>query len=124
MDRNQGLVADPLFVGMTRPPMVGGVTYSAMMLNVVVTTESFIVTKDLAWLLAFLPLHGLLYLLCPGGTGEEQVSHWVSTVEFAYGPPSKDDKIRSLNPLGFRVVEYRREPEAAADEAAARGDGR
>lgn len=60
----------------------------------------------------------------PGGTGEEQVSHWVSTVEFAYGPPSKDDKIRSLNPLGFRVVEYRREPEAAADEAAARGDGR
>lgn len=64
MDRNQGLVADPLFVGMTRPPMVGGVTYSAMMLNVVVTTESFIVTKDLAWLLAFLPLHGLLYLLC------------------------------------------------------------
>jgi type IV secretion system protein VirB8 len=49
-----------------------------------------------------------------GGTGEEQVSHWVSTIEFAYGAPSKDDKIRSLNPLGFRVLEYRREPEVAA----------
>lgn len=49
-----------------------------------------------------------------GGTGEEQTSHWVSTIEFAYVPPSKDDKTRSLNPLGFRVVEYRREPEAAA----------
>jgi len=51
----------------------------------------------------------------PGGTGEEQVSHWVSTVEFAYTQPSKDDKTRSLNPLGFRVVEYRREPEVAAN---------
>jgi type IV secretion system protein VirB8 len=50
----------------------------------------------------------------PGGTGEEQASHWVSTMEFAYVPPSKDDKTRSLNPLGFRVVEYRREPEVAA----------
>lgn len=48
-----------------------------------------------------------------GGTGEEQQSHWVSTIEFAYVPPSKDDKTRSLNPLGFRVVEYRREPEVA-----------
>lgn len=50
----------------------------------------------------------------PGGTGEEQASHWVSTIEFAYTQPSKDDKTRSLNPLGFRVVEYRREPEVAA----------
>ncbi|MEJ8859924.1 VirB8/TrbF family protein [Variovorax robiniae] len=49
----------------------------------------------------------------PGGTGEEQASHWVSTIEFAYIPPSKDDKTRSLNPLGFRVLEYRREPEVA-----------
>ncbi|WP_431113166.1 type IV secretion system protein VirB3 [Variovorax paradoxus] len=64
MDRNTGLVADTLFVGMTRPSMVWGVTYSAMMFNVVMTTESFIVTKNLAWLLAFVPMHGLLYLLC------------------------------------------------------------
>ena len=49
-----------------------------------------------------------------GGTGEEQASHWVSTIEFAYVQPSKDHKWRSLNPLGFRVVEYRREPEVAA----------
>lgn len=51
----------------------------------------------------------------PGGTGEEQASHWVSTIEFAYTQPSKDDRIRSLNPLGFRVVEYRREPEVAVN---------
>ncbi|MDQ0072443.1 type IV secretion system protein VirB8 [Variovorax boronicumulans] len=48
-----------------------------------------------------------------GGTGDEQTSHWVATIEFAYVPPSTDNKMRSLNPLGFRVVEYRREPEVA-----------
>lgn len=51
----------------------------------------------------------------PGGTGEEQAGHWVSTIEFAYTQPSKDDKTRSLNPLGFRVIEYRREPEVAGN---------
>src|SRR5580765_2944347 len=64
MNRNQGIVADTLFVGMTRPSMVWGVSYSAMMFNVVITMESFIVTKNLAWLLAFLPVHGVLYLVC------------------------------------------------------------
>jgi type IV secretion system protein VirB3 len=64
MSRNQGIVADPLFIGMTRPSMVWGVTYSAMMFNILVTTESFIVTKNLAWLLAFAPIHGMLYLVC------------------------------------------------------------
>ncbi|MDP9606107.1 VirB3 family type IV secretion system protein [Variovorax sp. NFACC27] len=64
MSRCLGIVADPLFVGMTRPPMVCGVTYAAMMFNIVVTTESFIVTTNLAWLLAFVPVHGVLYLVC------------------------------------------------------------
>ena len=60
-----------------------------------------------------------------GGTGEEQASHWVSTIEFAYVQPSKDHRWRSLNPLGFRVVEYRREPEvAAASVAAGKQDAR
>ena len=60
-----------------------------------------------------------------GGTGDEQTSHWVSTIEFAYVPPSADNKTRSLNPLGFRVVEYRREPEVApASVAPGRQDAR
>lgn len=64
MNRNQGIVADTLFVGMTRPSMVWGVTYSAMMCNVVLTTEAFIVTKNLVWLLAFVPIHGVMVLVC------------------------------------------------------------
>ncbi|CAG0946455.1 Type IV secretion system protein virB8 [Gammaproteobacteria bacterium] len=53
-----------------------------------------------------------------GGTGEEQATHWISTVEFAYGTPSTDEKLRSLNPLGFRIVEYHREPEVVAQPQA------
>ena len=48
-----------------------------------------------------------------GGTGTEQTTGWIATIEFAYVKPSTDEKLRSLNPLGFRVLEYRREPEVA-----------
>lgn len=64
MDRNKGISIDPLFVGLTRPPMIWGVTYSAMLINVVLTMESFIITKNLVWLLAFVPIHGVFYLVC------------------------------------------------------------
>jgi type IV secretion system protein VirB3 len=63
-DRNQGLTADMLFVGMTRPAMLFGVTYTGLIVNVVLTMEVFIVTKNLLWLLTFFPIHGLLYLVC------------------------------------------------------------
>lgn len=64
MDRNQGITADPLFVGMTRPPMKFGVTYVGLIVNAIVTMEVFIVTKNLLWLLSFFPVHGVLYLIC------------------------------------------------------------
>ena len=35
--RNAGLTADPLFVGATRPPMRWGVTYAALLFNLVFT---------------------------------------------------------------------------------------
>jgi type IV secretion system protein VirB8 len=53
----------------------------------------------------------------PGGTGDEQASHWISTIDFAYTKPSKDEKLRSMNALGFKVVEYQREPEVATQAA-------
>ncbi|MBS0448542.1 MAG: hypothetical protein JSR59_21685 [Proteobacteria bacterium] len=52
-----------------------------------------------------------------GGTGDEQSTAWIATIEFAYTKPSADEKLRSLNPLGFRIVEYRREPEVATAPA-------
>ena len=59
-----GLCADPLFVGATRPPMRWGVTYSALLFNMVFTLEVFLLTKNLLTLLLCAPIHGLCVLLC------------------------------------------------------------
>lgn len=50
----------------------------------------------------------------PGGT--EVLSHWIATLEYAYVTPSHDPKTRQFNPLGFRVVDCRTEPESAAGD--------
>jgi type IV secretion system protein VirB3 len=63
-DAETGLRADPLFVGATRPPMRWGVTYSALLVNGVVTMEIFLVTKNLLTLLLAAPIHGVCALLC------------------------------------------------------------
>jgi type IV secretion system protein VirB3 len=62
--RNSGVTADTLFVGVTRPAMAFGVTYSALLANAVVTVELFLLTRNLLWLLACLPVHGVFWLLC------------------------------------------------------------
>jgi type IV secretion system protein VirB3 len=59
-----GLCADPLFVGATRPPMRWGVTYSALLFNMVFTMEAFLLTKNLLTLLLCAPIHGVSMLLC------------------------------------------------------------
>jgi type IV secretion system protein VirB3 len=65
MDRiTRGLAAAPLFVGATRPPMRWGVTYSALLFNLVFTLEAFLATRNLLMLLAALPIHGASVLLC------------------------------------------------------------
>ncbi len=63
-DLNPGLIADPLFVGATRPPMRWGVTYSALLFNMVFTMEAFLLTKNLLTLLLCAPIHGVCMLLC------------------------------------------------------------
>jgi type IV secretion system protein VirB3 len=62
--RNAGLTADPLFVGATRPPMRWGVTYSALLFNMVFTLEAFLLTRNLLTLLACAPIHAVCALLC------------------------------------------------------------
>ena len=47
----------------------------------------------------------------PGGTGAEQLQYWIATLQYAYARPPTDERVRMLNPLGLRVLEYRREPE-------------
>jgi type IV secretion system protein VirB3 len=62
--RNAGLIADPLFVGATRPPLRWGVTYTALVGNMIFTLEAFLATRNLLTLLLCVPIHGLCALLC------------------------------------------------------------
>jgi len=62
--RNGGLTADILFVGATRPPMRWGVTYAALLANLVVSMEAFLLTRNLLALLLCLPVHGACALMC------------------------------------------------------------
>jgi len=62
--QNTGLTVDCLFVGATRPPMRWGVTYSALLFNMVFTMEVFLLSKNLLTLLLAAPIHGVCMLLC------------------------------------------------------------
>ena len=43
--------------------------------------------------------------------GAEEATHWIATIQYAYASPSKDVRTRSLNPLGFKVLDFTPEPE-------------
>ncbi len=55
---------DVVFGALTRPQMFAGVSYSYFVLNLVMTTEAFLITGSFWALLAALALHGLGYALC------------------------------------------------------------
>ena len=56
-----------------------------------------------------------------GGSGAEKLAHYIATIQYTYVEPSKDDAIRVLNPLGFRILDYRREPELVLETTPAPG---
>ncbi len=60
----RAITVDVLFVGMTRPAMRWGVTFSALLANGVFTMNVFLFTSNLLVLLTCLPIHGLSVLLC------------------------------------------------------------
>lgn len=55
---------DTLFVGLTRPQMLAGVTYTFVIINIVVTTELFLVLKTPWVLLAAAILHVVGWVSC------------------------------------------------------------
>lgn len=59
-----GLERDTLFVGLTRPQMFAGVTYSYFVANVVLATELFLVFRSLWVLVAALAVHVGGMLMC------------------------------------------------------------
>jgi type IV secretion system protein VirB8 len=49
------------------------------------------------------------------GSAEEQSTHWIATIQYVYGEPSKDPKVRRWNPLGLKIVDFRAEPEVLSE---------
>jgi type IV secretion system protein VirB3 len=64
MSHSEGLTADVLFVAATRPPMRWGAPYIAILINVVVTMEIFLLVQNPLVLAVALPVHGVCALLC------------------------------------------------------------
>ena len=60
-----GLVkTDPLFVGLTRPPMLFGVSYQFALLNGFVCMITYILTTEFRYLASLFPIHAIGYYIC------------------------------------------------------------
>jgi type IV secretion system protein VirB8 len=55
-----------------------------------------------------------------GSGSPESFTHWVATIQYAYAEPAKDPKTRRWNPLGFKIIEFRSEPEVLVEQLAAK----
>lgn len=55
---------NPLFVGLTRPAMLFGVSYSFCILNGLVCMMFFIFTSKFQYIALMFPIHGLGFYLC------------------------------------------------------------
>jgi type IV secretion system protein VirB8 len=52
-----------------------------------------------------------------GGGTDEKFTHWIATIQYAYADPARDPRARRWNPLGFKVVEFKSEPEVMIEPA-------
>lgn len=53
-------------------------------------------------------------------SANDQVTQWMATVQYVYAEPSKDPIARQWNPFGFKIVEFKSEPEVLPLDAPAR----
>ena len=98
--RNPGLTADQLFVAATRPPMRWGVTYSALLFNLVFTMEVFLVSRNLLTLLIAAPIHAIGMLLCARDARFfDLLLHWGRTQMPAFFANHRYWRASSYSPL-------------------------
>ena len=64
MSENGSLGVDPLFVGLTRPPLFFGVSMSFSMLNMMICVVYYIQSSDLRVLFVGGGLHLIGYIIC------------------------------------------------------------
>lgn len=53
------------------------------------------------------------------GAANDEVTHWIATLQYAYTDPSRDPRLRAWNPLGFKVVDFKPEPEVLNESPSA-----
>ena len=56
---------DPLFMGLTRPPMLLGVSYTFAALNGIISLLAFVITENFIYLFVLLPgVHAFGWFIC------------------------------------------------------------
>ena len=58
------LSADPIFKALTQPQMIGGVTYSYAVFNLIVTLELFLITRSFSTFAFAGVVHAIGYIGC------------------------------------------------------------
>ncbi|MHC0448545.1 MAG: VirB3 family type IV secretion system protein [Candidatus Lariskella arthropodorum] len=56
--------ADLLFLGLTRPPMLFGVSYTFAILNSMICMIAYIISSDFRFLASLFPIHAVGYYIC------------------------------------------------------------
>lgn len=57
--------SDSLFLGLTRPPLLLGVSYHLAALNLLFSLLTFIITNNFFYILVILPaIHGICWMIC------------------------------------------------------------
>jgi type IV secretion system protein VirB3 len=64
MSKTGTLYTDQLFLGLTRPPMVFGVTYMYVVLNLLLSLMYFVLSSDFKVVIVSVAIHGIAYLIC------------------------------------------------------------
>jgi type IV secretion system protein VirB3 len=60
-----GISTDPLFLGLTRPPLIVGVSYTFAALNGIISVLAFIMTSNFIYLFLVLPVvHMIGFFIC------------------------------------------------------------
>jgi len=49
------------------------------------------------------------------GADQGPITHWIATIQYAYADPPTDPRTRRWNPLGFKIVDFKPEPEVLPD---------
>lgn len=58
------LWSSPVFVGLTRPPMLFGVTVEYLSICFMLTISAFVLTNSFRYLMIYIPLHLIGWLAC------------------------------------------------------------